>query len=110
MLWITLIFWSIVVLRQYYICHNWRYLSESTCFIPIFFIFDNSVSKKKSRIKSASVDQLNIQGKLSRSDSELHAAQTKTGSINRRPEVTWILEGISVAIIRLLSDSIYKKK
>ena len=110
MLWITLIFWSIVVLRQYYICHNWRCLSESTCFIPIFFIFDNSVSKKKSRIKSASVDQLNIQGKLSRSDSELHAAQTKTGSINRRPEVTWILEGISVAIIRLLSDSIYKKK
>lgn len=67
------------------------------------------MSKKKSRIKSASVDQLNIQGKLSRSDSELHAAQTKTGSINRRPEVTWILEGISVAIIRLLSDSIYKK-
>lgn len=53
-----------------------------------FFIFDNSVSKKKSRIKGASVHQLNIQGKLSLSDSELHAAQTKTGSINKRPEVT----------------------
>ena len=52
------------------------------------YIFDNSVNKKKSRIKSASVDQLNIQGKLSRSDSELHAAQTKKGSINKRPEVT----------------------
>lgn len=73
------------------ICHNWRCLSESTCFIPIFFFrFDNLVNKKKSRIKSTSVDQLNmyIQGKLSRSDSELHAAQTKKGAINKRPEVT----------------------
>lgn len=64
------------------VCQSQRVLFQ------FFFIFDNSVSKKKSRIKSASVDQLNIQGKLSRSDSELHAAQTKTGSINRRPEVT----------------------